>query len=161
MYYDAGVAISAGGSIKMKLTTTEVTVSDDLNPNSTGSYRNLGNNSLRWAKLWSGSASDTTSDAELKENLTPISNGLDFISRLSPITFNRINDSEVQFGFTAQAVKQAVLDSGYTENLGVYSEKTDEVTGDTHWGIAYSTLVAPLVAAIKELKERIEVLEGN
>jgi len=161
MYYDSGVAISAGGSIKMKLTTTEVTVHDDLNPNSTGSYRTLGNNSYRWSKLWSSAASDTTSDAKLKENLTPISNGLDFISRLSPITFNRINDSEVQFGFTAQAVKQAVLDSGYTENLGVYSEKTDEVTGDTHWGIAYSTLVAPLVAAIKELKERIEVLEGN
>jgi hypothetical protein len=58
-------------------------------------------------------------------------------------------------------MKQAVLDSGYTEDMGVYSEETDADTGDTHWGITYETLVAPLVAAIKELKARIEVLEGN
>ena len=67
----------------------------------------------------------------------------------------------MQFGFTAQAMKHAVLDSGYTENLGVYSEETDEDTGETNWGFTYSTLGAPLVAAIKELKERIEVLEGK
>ena len=158
---DAGPSITMGGNDKMTWTTNKVIVRDNLSPNSTASYRYLGSGSYRWAKLYASAASDTSSDAELKENMTPISNGLDFISRLSPITFNRINDSEVQFGFTAQAMKQAVLDSGYTENLGVYSEETDEDTGETNWGITYSTLVAPLVAAIKELKERIEVLEGK
>ena len=155
---DAGPSITMGGNDKMTWTTNKVIVRDNLSPNSTASYRYLGSGSYRWAKLYASAASDTSSDAELKENMTPISNGLDFISRLSPITFNRINDSEVQFGFTAQAMKQAVLDSGYTENLGVYSEETDEDTGETNWGITYSTLVAPLVAAIKERKERIEVL---
>jgi len=40
------------------------------------------------------------------------------------------------------------------------SEEIDEA-GETRWGISYETLVAPLVASIKELKARIEVLEGN
>ena len=122
---------------------------------------NLGESSGRWYRLYASNASDISSDVELKENLNPISDGLGFISRLNPLTFTRKESTEIEFGFTAQEMKQAVLDSGYTEDMGVYSETLDEDTGETHWGITYSTLVAPLVAAIQELKARIEVLEGN
>ena len=40
-------------------------------------------------------------------------------------------------------------------------EIEDEDTGDISWGIAPTQLIAHLVASVKELKGRIEVLEGN
>jgi hypothetical protein len=159
MYLDLGIAFSYGGTLKLKIKSTEIQVSDDIRPASSDSWW-LGGSSLRFKRLYVVDATDVSSDAELKENLTPISNGLDFISSLSPMTFNRKGASEINFGFTAQAMKQAVLDAGYTEDMGVYSEEIDEA-GETRWGISYETLVAPLVASIKELKARIEVLEGN
>ena len=143
MYLDSGIAFTYG-----------------VRPIANDSQR-LGSSSYRFKRLYVVNATDVSSDAALKENLTPISNGLDFISSLSPMTFNRKGESEINFGFTAQAMKQAVLDAGYTEDMGVYSEEVNEDTGETRWGVSYETLVAPLVASIKELKERIEVLEGK
>jgi len=164
MFYDTtntGPAITHDNSWKQTWSANASIVNTSLWPNSSTSSRYLGKTSQFWARLYVGTSTWVNSDAENKENLTPISNGLEFISRLSPITFNRKEESDIYFGFTAQEMKQAVLDSGYSEKLEVYSEELDAETGETHWGIAYETLVAPLVAAVKELKDRIEVLEGN
>ena len=161
MYLDSALAFTYGGTLKLKIKNTEIEAHDDIRPVANSVYYLGDQNTKRWYKLYAQTATDVSSDAELKENKTPITNGLDFISRLNPITFNRKSTSEVEFGFTAQEMKQAVLASGYTEDMDVYSESVDEETGKTSWGIAYESLVAPLVAAIKELKERIEILEGN
>ena len=126
----------------------------------TDNEENMGASNTRWGTIYCTSVNES-SDERLKENKTPITDSLSFLSRLTPITYNRIGKSDIHFGFTAQEMKQAVLDSGYTTDMGVYVEDLDEETGETHWGITYSTLVAPLVAAIQELKARIEVLEGN
>ena len=161
MYYESGaLCFTYGGNVQLKIKSTELTAHNDIRPNASGSYF-LGSSTNRWSRLYASLATDVSSDAELKENKATITNGLDFITRLNPITFNRKDRTEIEFGFTAQEMKQSVLDSGYTEDMGVYSEVTDADTGKTEWGIAYESLVAPLVAAIKELKERIEVLEGN
>lgn len=159
MYYDGGICFSYGGSKKLKIENTQITACDDLRPETDGTLW-LGSSSVPWYRLYAEYATTVTSDENRKENMTPITKGLDFISSLTPITFNHKGSSNIDFGFTAQAMKQAVLDAGYTEDLGVYSEEIDEA-GETRWGISYETLVAPLVASIKELKERIEVLEGK
>jgi hypothetical protein len=159
MYYDGGICFAYGGSKKLKIENTQITACDDLRPETDGTLW-LGSSSVPWYRLYAEYATTVTSDENRKENMTPITKGLDFISSLTPITFNHKGSSNIDFGFTAQAMKQAVLDAGYTEDLGVYSEEIDEA-GETRWGISYETLVAPLVASIKELKARIEVLEGN
>ena len=86
MYYDSGVAFSYGGSLKLKLRNTEIQASDDIRPALDDSWW-LGSASLSWKRLYAVNATILSSDAALKENLTPISNGLAFISSLSPMTY--------------------------------------------------------------------------
>ena len=161
MYWDSGVAFSNGGNTQLIIKNTEAEFHNDARPAASTSYFLGDQNTKRWRRLYAQLATDVSSDAELKENKKSITNGLEFISNLNPITFNRIESTDIEFGFTAQDMKQAVLASGYTEDMDVYSESVDDETGKTYWGIAYESLVAPLVAAIKELKDRIEVLENN
>ena len=160
MYWDSGVAFSNGGNTQLIIKNTEAEFHNDARPAASTSYFLGDQNTKRWRRLYAQLATDVSSDAELKENKKSITNGLEFISNLNPITFNRIESTDIEFGFTAQDMKQAVLASGYTEDMDVYSESVDDETGKTYWGIAYESLVAPLVAAIKELKDRIEVLEN-
>ena len=149
--------IAQGGNAKLQIGNT---ITMNWNRFDTDNEENMGASNTRWGTIYCTSVNES-SDERLKENKTPITDSLSFLSRLTPITYNRIGKSDIHFGFTAQEMKQAVLDSGYTTDMGVYVEDLDEETGETHWGITYSTLVAPLVAAIQELKARIEVLEGN
>jgi len=129
--------------------------------------RNSGSSIRRW-KIVYGVTSNFTSDAALKENIAPITNdkGLDFITSLNPIQYNFIGDSQIHMGFTSQDVKEMVLSKGYTEELGIYTEEVDEddelnPDREVSWGLVYNDFIAPLVASIKELKARIETLEGN
>ena len=160
MYLDSALVLGYGGSARLYIGPSAIRANWDIDPQVNQGY-NLGSSSYRWHTIFSLNDLNTPSDAELKENKTTITNGLEFISSLNPISFNRIGSSDIQFGFTAQEVKQAVLNTGYTENAAVYSEEINEDTGETEWGMTYAALIAPLVASIKELKERIEVLEGN
>ena len=85
--------------------------------------------------------------------------GLDFITSLNPIQYNMIGDTAIRTGFTAQDVKEKGLAQGYTEDFGAYTEIEED--GETAWYISYRDFIAPLVASIKELKARIEDLEGK
>ena len=120
----------------------------------------LGGSSERLTTLYCVAVNES-SDVDLKENIAPLTKakGLDFITSLNPIEYNMIGDTTVHTGFTAQEVKEKVLAQGYTENFGIYDETTED--DKTSWGLVYRDFIAPLVASIKELKERIEVLEGN
>ena len=160
MYLDSALVFAYAGSARLYIGSSAIRANWSILPQVNQGY-NLGSSSYRWHTIFSLNDLNTPSDAELKENKTTITNGLEFISSLNPISFNRIGSSDIQFGFTAQEVKQAVLNTGYTENAAVYSEDINEDTGETEWGMTYAALIAPLVASIKELKERIEVLEGN
>jgi len=156
---DDSLGITADGNQCMRIAHGVTRITGHFAPTTT-SY-DLGYSGTRWRYIFLVNSPNVSSDEASKENISPISNGLDFISRLNPVVYNRIGETQVDFGFTAQAIKQAALDSGYTEDIGVYTEDTDIDTGITNWGVAYEELIAPLVASIKELKARIEVLEGN
>ena len=93
--------------------------------------------------------------------MVTLTDGLDVISSLNPIKYNKIGKTTTLFGFTSQAIKEVMVDKGYGTDVSVYSEIEDEDTGDISWGIAPTQLIAHLVASVKELKGRIEVLEGN
>jgi len=127
----------------------------------TGPGIELGGSSHRWSTVYCASLNES-SDVALKENMISLTKekGLDFITRLNPIQYSMIDDSEIHTGFTAQHLKEKALAQGYTEDFGLYTEEIEE-DGTVSWGLVYRDLIAPLVASIKELKDRIEVLEGN
>jgi len=159
MYYDSGVAITVGSSTKMKWTTGTTWTYRNISPGGVGI--DMGSSYNRYATIYCATLNES-SDAALKENMLPLTKekGLDFITSLNPIQYNMIDDSEIHTGFTAQHIKEKALAQGYTDDFGLYSEKTEE-DGTVSWGLVYRDLIAPLVASVKELKDRIEILEGG
>ena len=147
-------------------------------PNSDGGHL-LGKSSKRWHTVYAVNGVSTTSDVNAKTNIAPITKGLDIITSLSPISYN-IKDAEsnevssrVGFGITSQELKEVLLANGYDANVGAYNEdivyfddngnetKDSSGTPKTYWGITYTELIAPLIAAIKELKAEIDALKNG
>lgn len=127
------------------------------------------------------------SDGRYKKNLKENVQGLAFVMKLRPVTYNlditglsnKLNESRgkemntqmraaiaekeqvVQTGFVAQEVEQAAAAAGYAFS-GVDKPRTDAGL----YGLRYSEFVVPLVKAVQEqqqmimdMKKRIETLE--
>lgn len=106
-------------------------------------------------------AGTSSSDENLKTNVVNISssNSLDKIKNLQPVTFNWKdaiegvrNTTDAQIGLIAQQVEdyvpEAILNGA--ESLG----------GENVKKIDYSSLVALLIGAVKELEEKVKTLEN-
>ena len=113
----------------------------------------------------SGSFSATTaSDYRLKENDTPITDGIARVKKLKPIRFNfKENPSETLDGFFAHELQEVVPDCVTGEKDGEISER-----GEGYQCISKEGLVPLLTAALKEeiakreaLEARIAALEGS
>jgi Chaperone of endosialidase len=96
-------------------------------------------------------AYNTSSDYRLKENVTPMTNGLTIIGALKPVTYNWITDKSKGEGFVAHEL-QAVIP------LAVTGEK-DAVDAEGKikpQGVDYSKIVVHLVAALQEAVAKID-----
>jgi hypothetical protein len=93
----------------------------------------------------------TASDQRLKENLMIIPNSLDKLMSVNGYTFNKIGSDTVESGVIAQEVERVLPEVIYDiqKNDGVYK------------GVNYNGLIPLLLEAIKELKEKVEVLESR
>lgn len=78
------------------------------------------------------------STRRIKTNITSLNNQLTAISKLNPVSYNRIDDGRKEYGFISEEVKE------------VYPEF---VVGE---GINYPKMVSVLVSAVKELTEKVE-----
>jgi len=85
-----------------------------------------------------------SSSIELKENIDPITNALDSITKLVGVTYDRKDGSaQNRAGLIAESVAKVL---------------PNVVNGD---GIQYTNLIAYLVESIKELKAEIDVLKSK
>jgi len=111
------------------------------------------------------------SDERLKENIEPITRGLDKVSLLRGVTFNSnqiakdngYHDDTKQVGVIAQdvqkvlpeAVKLAPFDTDYVDGELVSK------SGENYLTVQYEKLVPLLIEAIKELKREIDELKAG
>ena len=121
----------------------------------------------------------TSSDYRLKENVTPVTDGIDRLKQLKPSRFNFITDPSVTVdGFLAHEVQGVIPEaiSGekdavqtweegekLPEGVSVGDTKLDE-NGDprpAYQGIDQSKLVPLLTAALQEAIAKIETLEAR
>ena len=105
----------------------------------------------------SGSATvyNTSSDYRLKENVTPVSDGITRLQQLKPSRFNFIADPDtVVDGFLAHEVQTIVPEAITGEKDAVDDEGNPE-----YQGIDQSKLVPLLTAALQEAIAKIETLE--
>ena len=89
------------------------------------------------------------SDESLKENIERIQNALEKVRSLEGVTYNRNDypDKPRHMGLIAQCVEKVIPE--------VIGEADGKLT------VAYGNLIALVVEAIKEIDERLEILEGK
>jgi len=112
------------------------------------------------------------SDKRLKENIEVIKNALEKVKHISGVTFNSNDEAakygyenkDIQVGVIAQEIEDvlpqivvpAPFDIGQNEDGTEYS-----ISGENYKTVMYEKLTPLLIQAIKELTERIEVLESK
>jgi len=87
---------------------------------------------------------NSTSDATLKENISPISSALEKLASIKGVTFNFISDTKKRAGVIAQDVET------------VFPEAVSDIGGVKN--VAYNNLIGLLVEAIKEQQQEIKTL---
>lgn len=105
----------------------------------------------------SATAYNTSSDYRLKENVTPVSDGITRLQQLKPSRFNFIADPDTTVdGFLAHEVQDVVPEAVTGEKDAVDADGNPE-----YQGIDQSKLVPLLTAALQEAITRIGTLEAE
>lgn len=103
------------------------------------------------------------SDRNLKNNIKDID--IDIIDKLRPVQYNLINgESDVtHYGFIAQDVEQALIESGVTTGkMGiVYYDENDATKEKTNYALSYDEIIPLLVKKCQELQREIDRLKGD
>jgi len=90
-----------------------------------------------------------TSSIAIKENIEPISNGLDKILQLKGVTYDRLDNNEHESGLIAEWTEEVLPEL-----------VTRDTNGDVV-GIKYTKLTAYLIEAVKSLKLEIDELKNK
>lgn len=92
------------------------------------------------------------SDIRLKKDIVSSTHGLDFISKLRPVTYHmKTGTQDLQSGFIAQEVEAAANKINY-QFSGIVKPAND----NEFYSLRYSEFVVPLVKAVQEQQELIE-----
>lgn len=98
----------------------------------------------------------TSSDYRLKDDVQPMQNALERVSRLNPVTFKWKEDGSDAEGFLAHELAEVCPSAVKGEKDAV-----DENGNPKHQGIDTSFLVALLTSAIQELKTEFEAYKAS
>ena len=98
-----------------------------------------------------------TSDKRWKSNIVQTDLGLDFLSKLRPVSYTRKNDEKqrTEYGFIAQEIEEA-LKASEVENTGMLT-----IDDAGMYQLRYNDLLAPMVKAIQELKKENDSLKNR
>lgn len=135
-----------------------------LSPDAASNTMQLGSSGYRWYKLYAKTASDTSSDRRLKEDIESFDEKYQkLFSGLKPVRYRRkdIDENKICFGFIAQDVEKALTDSGLEAEdhniLGRYDN--DSFDDGKEYSLAYEEFIALNTAMIQDLMKRVSALE--
>ena len=115
--------------------------------------------------VWGAGSYVNGSDSRIKEDIQPITSGLDVVDKLNPVTYKYketwSSDQSIQSGFIAQELLTALDGQIYVDGV------VQQGGTDGYYSVAYQNLIPILAKAIHELKSendslksRIEALEA-
>ena len=107
------------------------------------------------ASTSSTTAFNPTSDISLKENIKPITNGLERVAKLKPVDYNWKSDGVLDNGFIAQDL---LATEEFAHRCNAIETKEN---GTKIYGVDYMKFVAVLAAAIQELSAQNNALEAR
>lgn len=88
---------------------------------------------------------NSVSDMVLKENIQPIHNSFDILSRINPVSFKWKDRNETSYGVVAQDIEKVLPEIVNTNESGVKS-------------VAYIQLIAFLIDAVNTLQKEVKEL---
>ena len=144
-----------------------INISGDNNSVAIGGFAKISSsNNGRFDCVWEAhfaTAPITDSDRNLKHNIKDIN--IDVIDKLRPVQYNLINDESdtTHYGFIAQDVEQALLESGVTsDKMGiVHYDENYETQERTNYALSYDEIIPLLVKKCQELQREIDRLKGE
>lgn len=170
--YDFKIVISdsvgKSATVYTHVGTKNVPLNISSNNNSVaigGLAKTISGNNGRFDCAWEAhfaTAPITDSDRNLKHNIKDIN--IDVVDKLRPVQYNLINDDSdtTHYGFIAQDVEQAFLESGVSDKIGIvhYDEncKTQE---RINYALSYDEIIPLLVKKCQELQREIDRLKGE
>ena len=106
----------------------------------------IGNGDITYAGVqvaWS-----ITSDRRWKDNILPSDLGLDFITKLNPVSYTRKNDEKkkTEYGIIAQEMEEVL------KAQGIVNAAMLTIDGEGRYELRYNDLIAPMIKAIQQLK---------
>jgi hypothetical protein len=104
-----------------------------------------------------GTTYNTTSDARLKKDITPLTGALDVIRALNPVSYLWKTDGSPGRGLLAGEVQDVIPDGVITGERGAIDDEGRILPQM----IDYSKLVPYLVGAVKELTQQVEMLTAR
>lgn len=142
-----------------------------LSPMISGST-NLGSPTNRWTAVFSQNGVLNNSDRRLKENIKPLTYGLEKVLKLKPVSYRwkveKVDDfiipdteKEEQLGFIAQDILDILPEIVQTTYWREFEENPGklEKVDMPRLGLSYAELIPVLVKAIQEQEEQIKTLE--
>jgi hypothetical protein len=129
------LSFSTGGQERMRLTSSELIVSNAIN----GLTINNG--------TCTGIDFIATSDQRTKTNIATISNALDIVNGLRGVYFTRIGQTKQTVGVIAQEVEAVLPEVVHMDSEGLKS-------------VSYGNMVGVLIEAVKTLSERLKKIES-
>lgn len=144
-----------------------INIASDNNSIAIGGFAQKATNNIgRFDCAWEAhfaTAPITDSDRNLKHNIEDIN--IDIIDKLRPVQYNLINDASdtTHYGFVAQDVEQALIDSGAgNDKMGlVYYDEDNETKERTNYALSYDEIIPLLVKKCQELQREIDILKGE
>ena len=131
----------------------------------------LGNNSYRWDDVRASNTTIAASDRNEKNTITATDLGLDFVNKLTPVSYKFNGKTRTHYGLIAQDIETVLTDIGKsTTNFAGFIKDTVDDEGNPmtpKYGLRYGEFISPMIKAIQELsaentalKARVAALEG-
>jgi hypothetical protein len=136
---------------------------------------NLGSATNRWNQLYAFNGVINTSDARLKQDITPLNYGLNEIMQLKPVSYKWKNETygktvlssdqkEIKIGFLAQDLQKVISEVVVSHSWKPVSEDQKDTyvkVENDKLGVAYSEIIPVTVKAIQEQQNQIEGLKSE
>jgi len=139
--------------------------------------RDIGTGSLRFDDIRASNGTIQTSDRNEKNSIVASDLGLDFINKLSPVSYKFNNKTRTHYGLIAQDIETLLgtLSKTATDFAGFCKDEITtktEMDDDGHakeivletpfdrYGLRYNEFIAPIIKAIQELSAKVTALES-
>ena len=134
---------------------------------SNGAYRLQVN-----SQIFATNATIATSDANYKKNVSLITNGLEIINKLKPVSFDwkehpvhNFSDG-TDIGFLAQDVQEILSEEKYAKNVVknnncTYKDSNQNEITEPFLGLSDTKLIPILTSAVQQLSNKVSLLEDE